>query len=123
MVVLSREQSVNGPTPFGNLPMDASRKGIPYAKSVMASDAADITSPLTGTSAVTLQIPDNAVAVIISHDSSASVSTITFNGQPGAFGISTNQHVTIPCAGESFETIGINPGSATTNVYFAFELI
>lgn len=112
-------------SPFGSAPIDANRKELFYAKEVITTDASNtpVTSPVTGTSAVTLNIPENAVAVLLSHDSTAQVSTVTFNGGSGEFGLVANQTATIPCAGESFTTLAITPGALTTNVYFAFELI
>lgn len=115
-----------GPTtlasPFGNAPLDASRRTLDYAKGVVTADASGTTSPVTGTTPVTLNIPTNAVDMILAHDSSSTVSTVSFNGTAGEFGLVANSVVTFDCTGENFNTVTITPGEST-NVYFAFEEI
>jgi hypothetical protein len=121
----SRANSSNVISPFGSAPIDDNHKQLDFAKSVLAEDSTGtpVTSPITGTSPITLNIPEDAVAVILVHDATAQASTMTFNGQPGTFGIFGSQVLTIPCASPAFKTLAINPGSASTNIYFAFELI
>ena len=112
-------------SPFDNAARDASHAVIQFAKLVVATDdtpTSPVPSPLTGTSPITLNIPGNAVAIILVHDATTVTSTITFNGGSGTFGLVANQTVTLPCAGETFTTLAINPG-AGVSLYFAFELI
>jgi hypothetical protein len=120
-----RANENNYVSPFSNLPRDGSHTAIQSANSLLAEDATPttpVTSPVTGTSPVTLNIPENAVSVHLVHDATAVTSTVTFNGQGGTFGLVANQTVNLPCAGEAFQTLAINPG-AGVSIYFAFELV
>jgi len=113
-------------SPFSNLPRDGSHTGIQVANSVIAEDATPttpVTSPLNGTGATTLNIPENATRIWLVHDATSQTSTVTFNGQGGTFGLVANQIVTLPCAGEAFTTLAITPGASGTYIYFAFELV
>lgn len=126
MSIFSRLTAGNVISRFGSAPIDADRKGlIAFTNSALAEDASatPVTSPVTGTSAVTLNIPENAVNIVLAHDASSQQSTVTFNGQGGSFGLVANQVVKIGCAGAGFNTIAITPGATTTNIYFAFELV
>lgn len=120
----SRSNAGIGDQPFGSAPIDANRKELPYATSVLAEDATatPVTSPLTGTSPIVLNIPENAVEVTFMHDATTGAATMTFNGQAGTFGLVANQFVTLPCAGVNFKTITVTPGSGVS-VYFAFSLV
>lgn len=109
-------------SPFGNAPLDASRRTLSYAKSVVTVDASGTTSPVTGATPVTLNIPVNAVNVTLAHDAGTAVSTVVFNGGAGSFGMIPNSSFSFDCAGQQFNTITITAG-ASTNVYFAFEEI
>ena len=113
-------------SPFSNLPRDGSHGAIQVANSVIAEDATPttpVTSPVNGTSPVTLQIPSNATAIHLVHDATSQTSTVTFNGQGGTYGLVANQTDILPCAGEAFQTIVITPGASGTYIYFAFELV
>src|ERR1700677_5013409 len=104
-------------SPFGSLPIDDNHKQINVANSVQAEDntpTTPVTSPVSGTGATTLQIPENATAIHLVHDATSQTSTITFNGQSGTFGLVANQAVTLPCAGEAFTTLAITPGASGT---------
>ena len=112
-------------SPFGSLPIDDNHKQINVANSVLAEDATPttpVTSPVTGTSPVTLNIPENAVSIHLVHDATAVTSTVTFNGLGGTFGLVANQTINLPCAGETFTALAINPG-AGVSLYFAFEIV
>jgi hypothetical protein len=112
-------------SPFGSLPIDDNHKQINVANSVLAEDATPttpVTSPVTGTSPVTLNIPENAVSIHLVHDATAVTSTVTFNGLGGTFGLVANQTINLPCAGEAFTALAINPG-AGVSLYFAFEIV
>jgi hypothetical protein len=125
MTTLDRANEGNVISPFSNLPIDGSHAKIQVANSVLAEDATPttpVTSPVTGTSPVTLNIPENAVSVHLIHDATAVTSTVTFNGQGGTFGLVANQTVNLPCAGVAFQTLAVNPG-AGVSLYFAFELV
>lgn len=125
MSILSRLTAGTPITPFGSAPIDANHKVLIFANSVLAEDGSTlpVTSPVTGASAVTLNIPENAVQLVLVHDATAQTSTVTFNGQGGTFGLVANQIVKLPCAGSAFKTVAITPGATTTNIYFAFELV
>ena len=113
-------------SPFSNLSRDGSHTAMQFANSVLAEDATPttpVTSPVSGTAPVTLNIPDNAAAIILVHDATSQTSTVTFNGQGGTFGMVASQVVTLPCAGEAFTTLAITPGASGTYIYFAFELV
>lgn len=113
-------------SPFSNAPRDASHTALPFANSVLAKDATPttpVTSPVSGTAPVTLNIPSNAVRVWLVHDATSQTSTVTFNGQGGTFGLVANQVIPLPCAGQAFQTLAITPGAVGTNIYFAFELV
>lgn len=121
----SRASAGIGDQMFGSAPIDANRKELPYAKQVLAEDATPttpVTSPLTGTSPITLNIPENAVEVTFVHDATVGASTMTFNGAGGTFGLVANQWITLPCADVNFKTITVTPGSGVS-VYFAFSLV
>lgn len=120
----SRANAGIGDQQFGAAPIDANRKELPYAKQVLAEDASGtpVTSPLTGTSPITLNIPENAVEMTFVHDATVGASTMTFNGQSGTFGLVANQWITLPCADVNFKTITVTPGSGVS-VYFAFSLV
>ncbi len=125
MSIFSRLTAGNVLSPFGSAPIDANRKVLIFTNSVVAEDASStpVTSPVTGTAPVTLIIPENAVNVVLSHDSTSQQSTVSFNGGSGSFGLSANQIVKLGCAGQAYKTIAITPGATTTNIYFAFELV
>jgi hypothetical protein len=121
-----RANEGNVVSPFSNLPRDGSHTPMQVANSVIAEDATPttpVTSPVTGTSPVTLNIPENATAIYLVHDATSQTSTFTFNGQGGTFGLVASQTQTLPCAGEAFQTIVITPGASGTYIYFAFELV
>lgn len=120
----SRANAGIGDQQFGSAPIDANRKELPFAASVLAEDASStpVTSPLTGTSPITLNIPENAVEVTFVHDATVGASTMTFNGQGGTFGLVASQDVTLPCASAAFKTITVTPGSGVS-IYFAFHLV
>ena len=125
MAILDRTNEGNVVSPFGSLPIDDNHKQINVANSVLAQDATPttpVTSPVTGTSPVTLNIPENAISIHLVHDATAVTSTVTFNGQGGTFGLVANQTVNLPCAGVAFQTLAVNPG-AGVSLYFAFELV
>lgn len=120
----SRANAGIGDQQFGSAPIDANRKELPYAKQVLAEDASGtpVTSPATGASPITLNIPENAVEVTFVHDATTTASTMTFNGLSGTFGLVANQVVTLPCADVNFKTIVVTPGTGVS-VYFAFSLV
>lgn len=125
MAITDRANEGNVISPFNNLPRDGSHNAIQVANSVIAEDAAatPVTSPVSGTGATTLNIPENATKVWLVHDATSQTSTVTFNGQGGTFGLVANQVVCLPCASEAFQTLAITPGASGTYIYFAFELV
>lgn len=112
-------------SPFGGAPIDANHKELFYATQVTALDASatPVASPLTGTAAITLNIPENAVELTIIHDATSQASTVSFNGESATIALTNSQLKTFPCAGANFKTVTINPGATSTNVYFAFALV
>jgi hypothetical protein len=124
MAVTERSTEPNYVPRFGSLPLDSNHREIQAASTVLAEDATPttpVTSPVTGATPVVLNIPENAVKVTFSHDATATVSTLSFNGQPGSFGLGANSVIKFGCAGINFNTITVTAG-ASTNLYFAFEL-
>jgi len=126
MTTLDRANEGNVISPFSNLPIDGSHAKIQVANSVLAEDATPttpVTSPISGTAATTLNIPENATAIHLVHDATSQTSTFTFNGQGGTYGLVANQIDVLPCAGEAFTTLTVTPGASGTYIYFAFELV
>lgn len=126
MALTDRANEGNVISPFGSLPIDDNHKQINVANSVIAEDATPttpVTSPISGTAATTLNIPENATAIHLVHDATSQTSTFTFNGQSGTYGLVANQVDVLPCAGEAFTTLTVTPGASGTYIYFAFELV